>query len=449
MKRILGLLTLISLFFSFLPNAFASETNQPAIRVNYQGKALAFEVPPVLEVGSVLVPFRGVFEEFGLTVGWESSNKRVTGTNDAVKIDMSIGKKTVLVNNEQKLLEVEPKIIDGNTMVPLRFVSESMGKVVTWDPATNSVDIVDKFSVKPTVPNYGGESYYPTNFSNQLGRTNPYMYERDGYLFLFWSEELKSGPFVDFYCSIADLNNRKWVYQNNHFKYVKKETSAFQYFFYENSLYWRTQDGVLKSSIDGTGSVTQDVYVARKFNQREKEIMSAVRYDDGKVGVILGAKNSVSLYTEEATNGLLDIKDLNNILFENSNSNTQYIINRSSKKIHIISNNTAKQLDYETGQINFDEKGKDKIEKLKGTSFTQPFYYRDKLYYLYQEGQDRRAKIGMIDDSLRNEEMAVINFVAPYNLSDYKVTINEKEFHLWRNTEFSRLPAIDFTNIAR
>lgn len=88
----------------------------------------------------------------------------------------------------------------------------------------------------------------------------------------------------------------------------------------------------MKSSIDGTGSVTQDVYVARKFNQREKEIMSAVRYDDGKVGVILGAKNSVSLYTEEATNGLLDIKDLNNILFENSNSNTQYIINRSSKK---------------------------------------------------------------------------------------------------------------------
>ncbi|WP_240416481.1 copper amine oxidase N-terminal domain-containing protein [Paenibacillus periandrae] len=443
----MSLLIMLSIWFSLIPTS-SIYAGQPLIRVIYEGMEIPFEVAPVLESGSVLVPFRSVFEAFGLTVTWEQTSRRVVGSNDAVKIEMYIGKKNVSVNNEKKDLEMEPRIIDGITMIPLRFVSESMGKNVSWDPSTDTVTIKNRMTVQPTVSNYGNDSYFPTNYSNILGKVNPYVYEKDGFAYFMWSDEAKGGPFMNFYCSVIDMSSGKWLYQNHLFKYVKKEASPFQFLFNENSVYWRTQDGVMKSSFD-KGTVTQEVYVVKKMTSKERELMNIARYDDGSVGILSGIKNSMTLYTEAAPNGLLDIKDLNNILMENGTVNTQYLINRSSKLVQIISKNTVKQLNYETGEVSFDEKGKDKIERLKGTSYTQPFFYQNRLYYLYQDGQDRRIKLGSIDDELRNEELGVINFIPPANLTDYKITINEKEIHLWRNTEFNRKPAMEFTNIVR
>ncbi|WP_240420270.1 copper amine oxidase N-terminal domain-containing protein [Paenibacillus periandrae] len=432
----------VFLFLSFSQTIWADSE----ITVKYQGIPIVFEEAPIMDIGSVLVPFRGIFETLGLKVGWEPNSKRVTGTNEFVKIVMTIGKKSVLVNNVQSELESEPKIINGVTMIPLRFVSESTGKKVSWDPATETVLISNQMEVMPTKNNFGDDSYYPSNLSNKSGRVNPYMYEKDGYFYLLWTENSQVGSFLNVYYSIADLNTGKWIYQNQQFKNIKKDNPYFQYFFYDESLYWRSADGILKSSFERGKTVTQEVYVARKSAPKEKEFIAVARFD-GKLGLISGVKDSYFLYTEEVPNGLFQISDLNNILLGYS-SNVHLSIDQSSKKLRIFSNNTIKTLNYESGDI-FYENGKDKIEKLKGSSYTQPFYYSGKLYYLFQEGQDSRIKLGTITEKGLNEMVGLVDIKLSSALSDYKLTVNENELHLWRNTEFNRRPSIDLTKIIK
>jgi len=451
MKCIFRTLSLVLLSTAFCLGSVGTIAKVTAqikpITVEYEGKKLSFEVDPALETGSVLVPFRSVFEAFGLKVDWEPSKQRVSGSNDIVKIDMHIGQKTVTVNNEKVELYIAPKIINGSTMVPLRFVSESMGKLVDWDPATETVRIKNQLQVQPLVTNYGGDSYYPQNNSNQRGKVNPHIYEKNGYLYLLWAEETKNGH-VLFNCSVADLSTDKWLYQDHLLKTVKKETSAFQYLFYEDSFYWRTPEGVARMSFNNTATVSQEVYVARSSVPRTKEIMAIAKYDNGKTGVILGSKDAVYLYSEDMQSGFVKLRDINNVLLESINPRTHFLINTSSKIVHIISNNKVKQLNYDTGDMVYNEKGQDKITVLKGSTFTQPVYYNGYLYYLYQEGSDKRVKIASIDYNLNNPMVGIINYV-PKDLSQYRFILNEKELHLWKNAEFNRRPSIDFINIIR
>lgn len=57
------------------------------------------------------------------------------------KIELTIGKKVACINGENFNLKVEPTIINGTTMVPIRFVSEALGAKVEWDNKTKKVII--------------------------------------------------------------------------------------------------------------------------------------------------------------------------------------------------------------------------------------------------------------------------------------------------------------------
>jgi len=56
-------------------------------------------------------------------------------------IRLQVGNKTAMVNNVRKTLEAAPVIVGGTTMVPLRFISEAFGALVTWDPVFQIIDI--------------------------------------------------------------------------------------------------------------------------------------------------------------------------------------------------------------------------------------------------------------------------------------------------------------------
>jgi hypothetical protein len=56
-------------------------------------------------------------------------------------IHLQVGNKTAVVNDAKKTLEAVPVIVGGTTMVPLRFISEAFGAVVTWDPVFQIIDI--------------------------------------------------------------------------------------------------------------------------------------------------------------------------------------------------------------------------------------------------------------------------------------------------------------------
>ncbi|MDD4029176.1 MAG: stalk domain-containing protein [Caldisericia bacterium] len=56
-------------------------------------------------------------------------------------ITMVVGETEVLVNGESVFLDVPPTIVEGRTLVPLRFIAETFGAEVEWDAVARSITL--------------------------------------------------------------------------------------------------------------------------------------------------------------------------------------------------------------------------------------------------------------------------------------------------------------------
>jgi hypothetical protein len=123
-------------------------TSIPAyIKVLINGKELASDMPPIIRNNRTLVPFRATFEALGMSVDWDNSTKTITGsTVDGITITLKLGSKVADVSGTTVKLETPPVIVGGRTLVPLRFIAESLGADVRWDKVTKTVIIKDKAS---------------------------------------------------------------------------------------------------------------------------------------------------------------------------------------------------------------------------------------------------------------------------------------------------------------
>lgn len=131
-----------------MPAAYAE--SQP-IRVWFMGNQLSFDEQPFIENDVTLVQFRPIFEKLGLKIEWNSDTQTITGRSDTLIIKLTIGSTSAVINDEVKQLVVAPRIINGNTMVPLRFVSEASGMAVTWTEETRVIRIFSKNDSSLTV----------------------------------------------------------------------------------------------------------------------------------------------------------------------------------------------------------------------------------------------------------------------------------------------------------
>jgi competence protein ComEC len=134
MKKIVIFVIILTLMLELF--AFVSADN--TVKVILNGSKLVFDVNPIIENGRTLVPVRKIFESLGAKVTWTG---HVIAEKDNTKIDITIGSTTAIVNGNKITLDVPAKIINDRTLVPLRFVSESLGTVVNWDNATYTVSI--------------------------------------------------------------------------------------------------------------------------------------------------------------------------------------------------------------------------------------------------------------------------------------------------------------------
>lgn len=109
----------------------------PSVFIN--GKQLYTQYPPVMENDRTLVPLRVIFEAFNQRVSWNMDDQSITSGNIWLQIGNSLAK----VGDRQVNLDAPAVIIDDRTYVPLRFISESLGKKVTWDSGNNKINIDD------------------------------------------------------------------------------------------------------------------------------------------------------------------------------------------------------------------------------------------------------------------------------------------------------------------
>ena len=111
------------------------------VRVIQDGRIMAFDVPAQIVNGRMLVPLRAIFEELGALVQWDASTKTVTARSGEVTVSLTIGDTSPTVNGQVVAIEQPAIIVDGRTLVPLRFVAEAFGVDVGWDQQARTVYI--------------------------------------------------------------------------------------------------------------------------------------------------------------------------------------------------------------------------------------------------------------------------------------------------------------------
>jgi hypothetical protein len=135
----LFLLIFTLLIGSLSPDAFADIN--PVISVEIDGKLQQYDQPPVIQKGFTLVPLRAIFEALGAEIEWNSTTRTATAMKEDIKIEITIGKDIAYVNGHEQQLDIGAQIINGHTMVPLRFISQAFGASVSWIPTTKTVSI--------------------------------------------------------------------------------------------------------------------------------------------------------------------------------------------------------------------------------------------------------------------------------------------------------------------
>lgn len=105
---------------------------QEDITVFSNGKQLEFNQAPVIENDRTLVGVRSVFESLGAEVEWDGAEKVVTASDEDTTIKLQIDNNIMQVNDEEVELDTPARLINDNTMVPLRAVSEALDAKVDW-----------------------------------------------------------------------------------------------------------------------------------------------------------------------------------------------------------------------------------------------------------------------------------------------------------------------------
>lgn len=186
-KKLTILLTVLALLYALTLTAFAAGPNgtlsvqlyswnqhtyTPAsaevVKLTLNGDPLNGDVPAMIQGGRTLVPVRLVGEALQAQVLWVQQTGQVILTKGEDVIVLTLDSATAIVNGVSTPLPdgVPAQVVayDGadRTMIPLRFVSETLGAQVEWDQATYTAHLTAELTeTTPETPEEEPETPAP------------------------------------------------------------------------------------------------------------------------------------------------------------------------------------------------------------------------------------------------------------------------------------------------
>lgn len=117
--------------------------NKPSVVMN--GVTVPMDTAPVIENGRTILPVRYIATPLGAQVLWSPKEQKVTLVGSK-RVELWIGKPTARVDGVDVLIDpdnpkVAPRIVSGRTMLPLRFISETFGASIVYDPKLQTVTV--------------------------------------------------------------------------------------------------------------------------------------------------------------------------------------------------------------------------------------------------------------------------------------------------------------------
>ncbi|RXT08123.1 stalk domain-containing protein [Ammoniphilus sp. CFH 90114] len=135
---------MISFFLCFLCFSTITQAKEKVIEVYVNDQQMRFDSgPPFITNGTTMVPLRFIVESLGAQVSWDSQSQTVSLIRDDTTMKLTINQLEAEINGQAKPLRQAPLIHENRTYVPLRFIGEELQQDVEWEPSQSIVFISD------------------------------------------------------------------------------------------------------------------------------------------------------------------------------------------------------------------------------------------------------------------------------------------------------------------
>ena len=121
------------------------------ISIYLDGKAVSCDPPPMIINNRTMIPVRAVFEAMGAGVEWVDNTRTVKIKYKDIVIEMTIDSDSAIVNGVGAKMDSPAVIVSGRTLIPLRFVGETIGATVSWDGDSRTVKIASPKGETPPI----------------------------------------------------------------------------------------------------------------------------------------------------------------------------------------------------------------------------------------------------------------------------------------------------------
>lgn len=118
------------------------DQSEEGIKIVVNGRLVPFDSAPYIdEHDRTMVPLRAIAEALGAEVGWNGQTRVVTIQRAGRESLFTIDSNTAFFSGERVTMDTCPVIRNDRTMLPVRYVAESLGAEVNWHQDTMTVSI--------------------------------------------------------------------------------------------------------------------------------------------------------------------------------------------------------------------------------------------------------------------------------------------------------------------
>lgn len=128
---------------------YASNSNQKVMifqignsKMLINGVLTDLDASPLPLNGRIILPIRAIVEEMGGEVSWNERESQILIVVKNTTIKMWLNKNIIEVDGRLKNIDVSPTIINGRTMVPVRFVADNLPDcAIKWNENNQIITI--------------------------------------------------------------------------------------------------------------------------------------------------------------------------------------------------------------------------------------------------------------------------------------------------------------------
>ncbi|MEW6172268.1 MAG: stalk domain-containing protein [Bacillota bacterium] len=122
----------------YLLLSFTAQAVAAPVGLMVNGRQVIPGTPPCIQNGRVLVPLRTTAESLNASVYYDAPTGQINISRADVNLVLTVDSTRAVTGDRTLILDVPPRIVEGYTLVPLRFIGEALGVYVAWEPATST-----------------------------------------------------------------------------------------------------------------------------------------------------------------------------------------------------------------------------------------------------------------------------------------------------------------------